>query len=281
MSSESHDNPEVSGAVWTDQESAQVEQVVEPAYPITLAKTVHGFSLFTVDGDEHVGHNLREKGFWEPDVTHWLYQNIKDADTCLDIGSNVGYFTEIMARKAGSYGRVYAFEANPNLVDVYEKTLVDAGNDYESVGMIYLFPIGLSDESREAYIFVPKANIGGAGVTYDESDPLDGYESVPVVLDLITNIIDEIVIEEIDIIKMDVEGHEEKIWPTLKPVLKNVRALIVELGPYHSRDFLEEVSKDFDMFKLENFDEVPITVEDILSAPAHINTVLRKKSLVN
>lgn len=279
MSSESYDNPEVSGTVWPDQESAQMEPIVNPKYPIQLSKTIHGFSLYTIDGDEHVSFNIRDKGFWEPDVTHWLYKNVQEADTCLDIGSNIGYFTEIMARKSGPYGRVYAFEANPNLIDVYEKTLADSENDYESAAMVYLFPIGLSDESREAYIFVPKANIGGAGIKYDEEDPLDGYESVPVVLDVITDILDDIVVEEIDIIKMDIEGHEEKVWPTLKPILKNVRALIVELGPYHSKDFLDSITNDFDMFKLEDLEEKPLTVQEILDAPHHINTVLRKKTV--
>jgi len=276
MSSESYDNPEVPGAIWPDQESAQMEQVVEPKYPITLANTVHGFKIYVVDGDEHVGRNIFEKGFWEPDVTHWMRKNIEPGYTCLDIGSNIGYFTELMARLSGQYGRVYAFEANSNLVDVYEKTLVDSGNEYESTATIHLFPIGLSDESREAYIFVPKANIGGAGIVYDDKDPLDNYETVPVVLEVITNVLDEIVCEEIDFIKMDVEGHEEKIWPTLKTILPNVKSMIVELGNYHSKEFLEEIAKDWNMFKLENFDEVPISVQDILNAPAFINVVLRK-----
>lgn len=276
MSSEPHDNPEVSGAVWPDQESASMEKEISTKYPVTLVDTVHGFKMFVVDGDEHVSQNIRDKGFWEPDVTHWLRQNVKEAYTCLDIGSNIGYFTELMARISGPYGRVYSFEANSNLVDVYEKTITESGNDYEDAAVIHLFPIGLSNESREAYIMVPKSNIGGAGIQYENSDPLDNYESEPVVLEVISNLLEEIVLEEIDLIKMDVEGHEEKIWPTLKPLFTNIKAMVVELGNYHSREFLEEIAKDFNMFKLENFDEVPISVEDILAAPAFINTVLRK-----
>lgn len=276
MSSESYDNPEVSGTIWPDQESASMEKEIATKYPVTLVDTIHGFKMYVIDGDEHVSQNIKEKGFWEPDVTHWLRKNVGDGYTCLDIGSNIGYFTELMARLAGPYGRVFAFEANTNLVDVYEKTLAESGNKYEEAGVIHLFPIGLSDESRDAYIFVPRSNIGGAGIQTDQPDPLDNYESEPVVLEVISNVLDEIVLEEIDLIKMDVEGHEDKIWPTLKQVFPNVKAMVVELGNYHSREFLEEVAKDFDMFKLENFDEIPITVDDILAAPAFINTVLRK-----
>ena len=276
MSGITYDNPEISGRLWSDKESEEVEKV-ETIYSITMASTNYGFSLYVIDGDEHVGHNIQTLGYWEPETTNWLMNNINEADTCLDIGMNIGYFTEIMARKVGPYGRVFSFEANKELVNVYEKTIIESENDYESTGAINLFDIGLSDETREAYIMVPNKNIGGAGIT-DESDSPEGMTSLPVMLDRIDNILDEITIDEIDIIKMDVEGHEEKIWDTLERPLRSCRAAIIELGPYHSEEFLNKVSSQFNMFKLVNDQEVSIVVQDITSAPHHLNIVLRPKS---
>jgi hypothetical protein len=102
--------------------------------------------------------------------------------------------------------------------------------------------------------------------------------SLPVMLDRIDNILDEITIDEVDIIKMDIEGHEEKVWETLERPLKTCRAAIVELGPYHSEEFLNKVSSQFNMFKLVDDEEVAIVVEDITNAPHHLNVVLRPKS---
>lgn len=276
MSGITYDDPEVSGRLWSDKEPEEMEKV-ETIYPITMAKTNHGFSLYVVDGDDHVGHNIKTLGYWEPETTTWLMKNLKEADTCLDIGMNIGYFTEIMARAVGPYGRVFSFEANRELVNVYEKTIIESDNDYESTGAINLFDIGLSDETKEAYILVPNTNIGGAGIK-DEDESHDGMTSLPVMLDRIDNILDEITIDEIDIIKMDIEGYEEKIWDTLERPLKSCRAAIVELGPYHSEEFLNKVSSQFNMFKLVNDEEIDISVEDIRSAPHHLNVVLRPRS---
>jgi len=276
MSSIAHDNPEISGRLWSDKESEEVEKV-ETIYPITMAKTNYGFSLYVVDGDEHVGGNIQKLGFWEPETTNWLIKNVQETDTCLDIGMNIGYFTEIMARATGPYGRVFSFEANKELVNVYEKTILESDNDYESTGAINLFDIGLSNETKEAFILIPNTNIGGAGIT-DEDSTVDGMTSLPVMLDNINNIIDEITIEEIDIIKMDVEGHEEKIRDTLERPLKSCRAAIVELGPYHSEEFLNKVSSQFNMYRLVNDEEMEIVVGDIIDAPHHMNVVLRHKS---
>jgi hypothetical protein len=140
-----------------------------------------------------------------------------------------------------------------------------------------LFDIGLSNETKEAFILIPNTNIGGAGIT-DEDSTVDGMTSLPVMLDNINNIIDEITIDEIDIIKMDVEGHEEKIWDTLERPLKSCRAAIVELGPYHSEEFLNKVSSQFNMYRLVNDEEMEIIVGDIIDAPHHMNVVLRHKS---
>mgnify|MGYP000968834572 CR=1 FL=1 len=190
---------------------------------------------------------------------------------------NIGYFTEIMARAVGPFGRVFSFEANRELVNVYEKTIIESDNDYETTGAINLFDIGLSDETKEAFILVPRSNLGGAGIS-DEDSVVDGMNSLPVMLDRIENVLDEITIEEIDIIKMDIEGHEEKVWDTLEKPLKSCRAAIVELGPYHSEEFLNKVSSQFNMYRLVNDEEMEIVVGDITSAPHHMNVVLRHKS---
>lgn len=67
-------------------------------------------------------HNSRERnvlfyGMYHPVSSRLLRERIKTGDHCLDIGANLGYYSLLMAQRAGKTGRVAAFEANPKLID--------------------------------------------------------------------------------------------------------------------------------------------------------------------
>jgi len=60
---------------------------------------------------------------WESKDTHWLLQILREGDTFLDIGANVGYYTLIAAKRVGETGRVYAFEPDPESFAILERNL--------------------------------------------------------------------------------------------------------------------------------------------------------------
>jgi FkbM family methyltransferase len=53
---------------------------------------------------------------FEPVLSKLVWNIVEDGDVCVDVGANVGYFTLLMADKAGSSGRVIAIEAAPGNV---------------------------------------------------------------------------------------------------------------------------------------------------------------------
>ncbi len=50
------------------------------------------------------------KKIWEPETTKIVKEHVKKAQTVIDIGASVGYFSLLFARLVGEKGRVFAFE---------------------------------------------------------------------------------------------------------------------------------------------------------------------------
>ncbi len=56
---------------------------------------------------------------------------VKEGDTVIDIGANVGYFTVLLAQLVGPKGKVYAFEPDPRNFRLLQQTI--ARNDWNNV----------------------------------------------------------------------------------------------------------------------------------------------------
>jgi len=232
-------------------------------------KALDSFFLCVDEVDQHVGGNIKYRGIWEPDVTKWMINNIKPGWKCLDIGFNIGYFSEILARLVGSKGLVIAFEPNKKLIDNYLKA--KEHNNYENVAEIIINNFGLSNENCNAELIIPKTNPGGAGVSknlYDIDN--DNYEKQQIEIKRL----DSIDIEDVDFIKMDIEGSEPLAWEGFPENIKNCPLMIAELGYYHPKSFLEELNNKFFM---EDLNENNISIKTILETPHHLNVLLKKR----
>jgi FkbM family methyltransferase len=238
-----------------------------------ITKVLNLFYLETYDEDEHVSRMCREKGMWEPDVTDWMKNNLEQGWSCLDVGSNIGYFTELMSRIVGPDGSVIAFEPNPKLYNDYKKVM--SHNDYSGCAPIEIYKFGLSDNDSKEILVVPISNIGGASVKYNSEHAPAEWDRVEIDLKKY----DDLPISDlsVDFIKMDIEGAEPDAFRGMSLALENCQVILVELGPHHPEDFLKEISEKYNMYEISGDKEIEIGTERITSHPHHINVVLRKK----
>ena len=51
--------------------------------------------------------------FYEPDLSNVMIRALRDGDTVIDVGANIGYFTTLAATCVGATGKVLAFEPDP------------------------------------------------------------------------------------------------------------------------------------------------------------------------
>jgi len=169
--------------------------------------------------DDHI-QGIQSLGkFYEIEMLEKLRTLIPWSATVLDIGANVGnhtiYFGHFCTTK-----KIIPFEPNPRLAAVLSKNV--ALNNLANVDLS-LLRFALGSSQRRARIYVQNLQNWGNGylIPEEESRALPtGTFAAPV--DVCT--LDSLKLEEVHVIKIDVEGHEAE-------VLRGAHATIVDHRP--------------------------------------------------
>ncbi len=141
---------------------------------------------------------------YEPETTRFIFKWLRPGDTFVDIGANAGYYTAIAGSIVGPSGRVHAFEPNPVVVTLLQKTVeVNRYQDRTDVN-----PLAVTSTGTPVEIFRP-LDPGATGAT--TTVPL-GSELVLPGLTVPSITLDAYVemkeIQTIRLMKIDVEGAE-------------------------------------------------------------------------
>jgi len=176
---------------------------------------------------------------------------IKDGNTIVDIGANIGYFTLIFARLVGEKGEVFAFEPEPNNFNLLKKNIEI--NNYKNVNLINK---AASNKSGKIKLYIDDFNSGGHSLIAQirnkqhieiESIKLDDFFD--------TN-------KKIDFIKIDAEGAELEVLKGMSTLLnKNDDIkILLEYNPLVFKSFNVTPQKYIDLlmgfnFKIYKFDE--------------------------
>jgi FkbM family methyltransferase len=162
----------------------------------------------------------------EPGVRAVLMGLLRPGDVAVDAGANVGVLAVPMAAAVGPTGRVVCFEPLPHLVDALERTMrLNGFADRSEVQAV-----ALADSSGTADFFMARHS------------PLsslfriaDGAAAEPHQVQLTT--LDDVVPPggRVDVVKIDVEGAEARVWRGMKRVRDdNARlAVVMEWSASH------------------------------------------------
>jgi FkbM family methyltransferase len=247
-----------------------------------LTFLANGSKLYVSTDDVRIASHLISTGEWEPDVTKAFTSLIKNGDTVLDIGANLGYFSVIAAPLVGERGKIMAFEANPNLCALLEKSFI--ANGMFRNGKAQLFSKGVMDQGGEMTFHFPPNRMGsGAFFVPEDKVKSEGMDKiiVPVVA------LDEFLGPDFtaDVVKMDIEGSEPLALKGMSKIIqrsKNIK-LIIEYSPNRFKrhmpldSFIDMVENfRFNIFILENSGPRPITRQQLLSC-GFTNLLLQRK----
>jgi FkbM family methyltransferase len=180
-------------------------------------------------------------------------------ETFIDIGASVGYYTVMLSRH---FSHVIAVEPNPDAILKLKRNLVRSG-----VKNVTLFPVAVSDEDGEVTLYLDHT-FGRLDGSADTIEPLFEYKPVskPNVnlsyrgrasARVKTQRLDTLLRDcrdEVDLVKVDVEGAEFRVLKGAEQSIRKIRTLVIELHDRDRRRELETMLSRYD-FDLEWVDK--------------------------
>jgi len=159
-------------------------------------------------------------GTYEPHVVAALRQHIRPGDVAYDLGAHVGYMTLVLAHLVGASGQVFAFEANARNRAALERNV--ANNRW--VRGATVVPLAVSDAVGTLTFATFGYSLVGHIAAHEE--PADAQLNTMPATSL-----DHFIYHERhpapNVIKIDVEGAEDRVLNGAARVLADARPVVI------------------------------------------------------
>ena len=181
-----------------------------------LMAELEGFRLWFNTNDREMGMAM-VSGQYEPQSIELIKKIVQPGMKCIDAGAHIGFYTCLMASLVGESGKVYAFEPMPSNFELLLKNIAE--NRFQR--MVRAYQHVCSDEagnitaSKIPNMFVV-GQVGGAERVTAEAVRLD-----------------DIIEDAIDLVKLDVEGHEPAVIRGMMSLIARDHPIILsEINDY-------------------------------------------------
>ncbi|HEV2292216.1 MAG TPA: FkbM family methyltransferase [Tepidisphaeraceae bacterium] len=176
--------------------------------------------------NDYVGRAAFYTGDLDPKLSWVCSRLVRRGDTVLDIGANLGLVTLRLSALVGSGGRVHAFEPNPLMIELLERSV-----QRHHLQNVTVHPVALGEKEAELDLHVPANHAGQASLR----DKARG-ERVRVPVKRLASIPDLPMNRPIRFMKIDVEGYEPEVLRGAEELLKNnpPQAIVFELNHFES-----------------------------------------------
>lgn len=194
----------------------------------SLVRMISGEFIYVDPNDETVSANLIAHGYWESHVSTAIRRLVQPGATVVEVGANLGYFTIIMARRVGETGKIYSFEANPQMAKLTRKSL-----HLNALGhRVELIDKAASDRTGSMKFMISRQYAGSGHLHVPESYIAPDQT----VLEVETQPLDSLPIERADVIRLDAEGSEPLILKGAARLLSQPNVVVcMEWSPIQMR----------------------------------------------
>jgi len=188
-----------------------------PREPMVEVRTAFGCRI-RIDRSEAIGRALALNEIYEIGVSEMLARAASGgATTLVDVGANIGYMSLLMAAFAGPGAKVWAFEPHPGIHERLRENV--QLNRYG--GRIVPSPIAISDSPGGRPLYLPAGFQSNHGLGSLERA---GETHIDVVTDTLDNLFAG---TGIDVLKIDVEGHELSVLRGAERLLSSGRIGVI------------------------------------------------------
>ena len=164
--------------------------------------------------------------------------NLNETSIVFDIGSNNGVVTQYLYDKYRCF--IFSFEPNPYCYQVQK-------NLFRSISKVKIYNQAISNTNKKKKLYLNKSATRINNMSISESSSLEKKKSnishskyILVKTVSMNKILNKF--KYIDFIKIDIEGHEYKIMPSIIKNIKKIGKIFCEM---HGKDHRAEFRKDF------------------------------------
>lgn len=220
------------------------------AYAVPLAD---GY-IFIPEADESIllMYTRATSAGLEPGTRRVIQTILKPGDHAIDVGASVGLHSVAMANAVGHAGLVDAFEAEPRLESVLQRTFKVNGMHH-----VHLHAKAIGAKNGKAQFYVAKT-IGHSSL-YDLGGDSFVRETVTVPLAKLDSALQKDV--DVRLIKIDVEGAELDVLKGANKIIESATdcAIIAECGPSHLKRTNIELTDWINAFEEKGYKSYAIT----------------------
>lgn len=191
---------------------------------LSLRRVIAGTrqGLMELDPDDLVQIEILRHGAYETTTCKLFESLVREGDVVVDVGANVGQYSLLAARLCGAAGKVLALEPNPAIFQALRRNL-------ELNRSPQVLPLLMAAGARDAPVAMlepPPTQLGTskmAGVATGDYWS-GGYR--------LATILHEFGLTRCDVVKIDVEGHEDEVLEgLLREGAPRPRHLVFEFVP--------------------------------------------------
>lgn len=205
---------------------------------------VNGISIKMRISSEVEQFRAETYGNKEPETIDWIDKNLKESDVFFDVGANIGLYS-LYAAKRNPTCKVYSFEPESHNYASLCKNIA-----LNSVTNVIPCNFPLSDCEAFDFFYVRELQPGSALHSFGRlSDFRESSDTTPLKQGALSTTLDALVgkygVPQPTLLKIDVDGIEEKILDGAETVLKskNLRTILVELSFKDSSGLTEREGK--------------------------------------
>lgn len=202
--------------------------------------------VLSVNPREAIGAAIWRNAVYDIALSEAIVRLLPRSGVAVDVGANLGYATCLMARLVGTGGRVWSFEPNPALHARLTGNISANGH----MPRVTLSFAAASDHSGTASLIIPEWNAQNEGLSHLADVGDAGTEGVEVALVTLDDVIDA---PSIDLLKIDVEGHELSVLRGADRLLSQGRVrdiLFEEHGGREAETIMVLKAAGYEVFEL-------------------------------
>jgi FkbM family methyltransferase len=180
-----------------------------------VIRKINNYRMILNFDEEGLSEHLMIHRKREISETETVKRIVRPGMCILEIGANIGYYTLLMGKLVGKSGKIYTYEPYPPSVDILTRNVRLNG----LADVVEVYNLAVSNENTIQKLYLGRASNVHSLINYKTGNNNTDYIEVK------TKDIREILVESdrrIDLVRMDIEGYERKLFSRLSNDISSV-----------------------------------------------------------